>query len=405
MVIDMKLYSKRVSTSAGCKAGTLEFEGGHITAFYEDEHLRDAIDYGGMRIIPGIFDTHNHGTCGFDLTCSSDKEEDREKTVRGYLKGLASQGTVNVFPTPMGVAAISTVAKVAREGVKCGANVLGIHSEGPWLSRVGEKGVRTPWPEISVSRAKELVDAGSGMLKLMAIAPEIPGAEEVITYLLSEGIVVAAAHSDNTFKDARAAYKAGISVSTHTGNVMTGMHHRDIGGLGAALTNSDVMCEVICDGMHICNEMLDIFFRIKDYSHFMLVSDCTAFSGAPAGVYRSHMGGGIDRLNVTKEGFVLSETGRLCGSSQPVLYGIGNLVENVGVPLDVCLEMACLNPAKKYGFDKTKGSIEPGKDADLVVISDDWRAQVTYARGKKVFDRSIDGSIFNEEFFGELLIE
>ena len=193
-----------------------------------------------------------------------------------------------------------------------------------------------------------------------------------------------------------AAYAKGISVATHTGNVMTDMHHRDIGGLGAALTNENVTCEVICDGLHICDEMLGIYFKVKSTDKFMMVSDCTALSGAPVGKYEGIFEGMA--LNVTPEGFVLTDTGRLCGSSQPVLFDIRNLVNNVGIPLETCLKMACLNPCIKYGFADRKGTIEVGKDADLVVISDDYQAQVTYAEGRKVYDRSTEGKIFNADY-------
>ena len=200
----------------------------------------------------------------------------------------------------------------------------------------------------------------------------------------------------NNYKQAMAAYAKGISVATHTGNVMTDMHHRDIGGLGAALTNENVTCEVICDGLHICDEMLGIYFKVKSTDKFMMVSDCTALSGAPVGKYEGIFEGMA--LNVTPEGFVLTDTGRLCGSSQPVLFDIRNLVNNVGIPLETCLKMACLNPCIKYGFADRKGTIEVGKDADLVVISDDYQAQVTYAEGRKVYDRSTEGKIFNADY-------
>lgn len=392
----MKLYSTRVYTASGCKAASIEINDGIITRIEEGACPEDAVDYGSLRIIPGIFDTHNHGTSGFDPMSTEGGFEGRKDTVRGYLKGLAAQGTVNVFPTISDPEGIHAVAEVAREGGACGATIRGIHSEGPWLSRVGEKGVRTPWPEVSVAAAKEMVDAGDGLLRLVALAPEIPGIDAVIDYLMGEGVTIAAAHSDNNCEAARAAYKRGISVATHTGNVMTDMHHRDIGGLGAALTDPTVMCEVICDGLHICDDMLDIYFRIKDYGHFMMISDCTALSGAPVGVYDG--GTMCKELHVTPDGFVLTETGRLMGSSQPVLFGIGNLVNNVGVPLETCLEMACLNPARTYGFADRTGSIEVGKDADLVVISDDYHALATYARGEKVYDRATDGRVFNDAY-------
>lgn len=397
----MKLHSERIYTETGCKAGTLTIEGGKITAFEEGPAPADAIEYGNQRIIPGIFDTHNHGTCGYTAggSIGLTPEEDIVD-FKGYLKGLASQGTVNVFPTTMSLQGIATVAAVMEEGPQDGATVLGIHSEGPWLNRVGEKGIRTGWPDVSLETARAMVKEGKGHLRLVALAPEIPGIDPIIQYFLSEGITVAAAHSDNTYAAAMAGYNKGIRVATHTGNVMTDMHHRDIGGLGAALTNEQVMCEVICDGLHICNEMLDIYFRIKSPEKFMMISDCTQLSGAPVGRYRGFEPG-MD-LNVTKEGFVLSDTGRLMGSSQPVLYGVGNLVENVGVSLETCLRMACWNPAHFYGFGDRKGSIAVGKDADLVVISDDYKAQVTYAEGRKVYDRSAEGKIFNSGILKEV---
>lgn len=104
-------------------------------------------------------------------------------------------------------------------------------------------------------------------------------------------------------------------------------------------------------------------------------------------------------LNVTPEGFVLSDTGRLCGSSQPVLFGIGNLVEKLNIPISTVLEMSSLNPCRKYGIDKEKGSISIGKDADFVVISDDYKAVATYVEGNKVYDQQTDKNLFNPDFY------
>ena len=408
----MKIHSKRVSVPEGCFEGTITFDKGKIVSFERGSASSDAIDYGWQRIIPGIFDTHNHGTQGFDLMQEGVTDEHRRQTMLGYLRGLASQGTTSVFPTlgcrDYDLQGLRLLADIADDQASdpvcsccCGATVRGIHSEGPWLSRVGEKGVRTPWPEVGVSHARDMVTAARGHLRLVALAPEIEGIGEVVDYLLSEDVTVAAAHSDNDYAAATAAYRHGVSVATHVGNVMTDMHHREVGGLGAALLNDSVTCEVICDGLHVCNEMLRIYFHVKDYAKFEMISDCTAFSGAPVGTYRSRFPG-VGGMQVTEGGFVLTDTGRLMGSSQPVLFGIGNLVDHVGVPLERALEMACLNPARKYGLDDVVGSIEPGKDADLVVISDDWRAQVTYVRGRKVFDRSTDTDVFNPAFLKEV---
>ena len=391
----MKIYSERIYVPEGVIQGTITVSDGKITAIKKGIKDADAIDYSTHRVIPGIFDTHNHGTCGFDPANGQhlDKEQAKQQ-VRGYLKGLASQGVTSIFPTVVESDALSNIAEVAEENEAIGAEILGIHSEGPWLNRVGEKGVRTGWPEISVEKAEKMVADSKGWLKLVAIAPEIPGAYEVIEYFLSKGITVAAAHSDNHYKEAMEGYNKGISVATHLGNVMTDIHHRDVGGIGAGLLNDDVTCEMICDGMHNCNEMLQIYMKVKDHDKLMMISDCTPLSGAPVGEYKAF---GMD-VHITEEGFVLTDTGRLLGSSQPVIYGIKNLVNNLHVPLEECLKMACVNPSKKYGFSDTKGTIETGKDGDIVVIDDDYNVLHTYSKGTLVYDKETDGTIFNQPY-------
>ena len=398
----MKVQSTRIYMEDGCKAGVLTIENGKITAFTPGTDP-EAVDYGDKRIIPGIFDTHTPATCGFNPGEDFGTLEERKALVKGYLKALASPGTVNVFPTVTPVDAIAAVAAVHDEGPQDGANILGIHSEGPWLSRVGEKGIRTGWPEVSVETAKAMVEAGHGLLRLVALAPEIPGIEPVMEYFLSQGVDLAAAHSDNNYVQATAAYDKGVSVATHTGNVMTGLHHRDVGGLGAALLHEGVECEVICDGLHICNEMLKLYFRMKSTDRFMMISDLTVCSGGPVGRYKSDSPEGD--MNLTPEGFLMSDAGRLRGSSQPVLYDIGNLVEKVGVPMETVLKMACLNPCKKYGFADRKGTLAVGKDADFAVITDDYKAQATYSEGRKVYDRDVDGVIINDRFFEEFRVK
>jgi N-acetylglucosamine-6-phosphate deacetylase len=391
----MKVYAENIYVPQGRIRGTITFSNGVIEKIEENVKDEDALDFGCLRLIPGIFDTHNHGTCGFDPanTCKGDSEAAKNQ-IRSYLKGLASQGVTSIFPTLVSSDGLRNVASVAEENEVLGAQILGIHSEGPWLNRVGEKGIKTGWPEISVDLAKKMVEDANGWLKLVAIAPEIPGACEVIDYFLSQGIVVAAAHSDNKYKEATEAYNHGVSVATHLGNVMTDIHHRDVGGIGAGLLNDSVTCEMICDGMHNCNEMLRIYLKVKDHDMLEMISDCTPLSGAPEGTYSAY---GLT-VNVTKDGFVLTDTGRLMGSSQPVLYGIKNLVENLHVPLEECLKMACVNPSKKYGFFDKKGSLEVGKDADFVLVDKDYKVISTYSRGIEVYNREKDGVLFNDSF-------
>ena len=164
-----------------------------------------------------------------------------------------------------------------------------------------------------------MVEKANGKLKLVALAAELPLASEAIKYLTDQGVRVSLAHTNCMYDEAKKAFKEGITVTTHTANVMTGIHHRNMGTLGAALLDDDVYNEVICDGKHVSNEMLEIMFRIKrdPYNKFMMVSDCSNLSGAPEGKYM--MMKDFPEVNVTKDGYCLSDTGRLCGSTMPVL--------------------------------------------------------------------------------------
>ena len=393
----MIVKSEKIYFEDGPKGGYLVIEKGKFAGYLTDAGSAEYTDFGTNRVIPGIIDTHNHGTCGYGLMGVEGQNEQREQ-IKGYLKGCASQAITGVFPT-VGPDMIHAVAEVAKTNAE-GAEILGIHSEGPWLNRTGENGIRTGWPEVSMDTAARMMADGQGRLRLVALAAEIPGIDPIIEYFLSQGVTVALAHSDCNYEQAMAAYAKGLSVATHTGNVMTGLHHRDVGGLGAALLNDDVMCEVICDGMHISLNMLKIYFRVKDTSRFIMISDCTNFSGAPAGKYK-----GWDSsmtINVTPEGFVLSDTGRLCGSSQPVLYGIKNLVEKLHMPLETVLQMSSLNACRKYGLEKAKGSISFGKDADFAVIDDDYQALATFVNGRQVYDGAKGGTVFNPEFYEQM---
>ena len=389
----MYIQSTRIVTPQGCVSGILHLEQGKIVELL-DVHSPVAVDLDVQdnRILPGIIDTHNHGTLGYG---AMGFEGDIEKELRGYLKGLASQGVTGVLPTT-DFAGFETVAKLAEEDVD-GAKVLGIHSEGPYLNRVGEKGVDTGHPDIDLDELKQNVAKAHGKLKLFAIAPELPKAREAIEYLTGEGVRVAFAHSNMMLEEANEAFSWGITVSTHTANVMSGIHHRNMGGLGACLLNDELYNEVICDGKHICNAMLELMFRMKrdPFNHFLMVSDCSNLSGAPVGKFR--MMEGFPDVNITPDGYCLSDTGRLCGSTMPVLKGIENLVENVGIGMKYAARMASRNPALVYGYPD-KGVLEAGKDADLIVIDDQYRCLYTFSEGRCVYDRQKEGDVFNQEF-------
>lgn len=393
----MIIKSKRIITEEGIIDGYIIIENKVIKEIaLSNRNLQADLDVGNMRIIPGIVDCHNHGTQGYSLM-----DEIDEAGIRGYLKGLASQGVTAVFPT-CSVNLIKKIAEFSNQDVD-GAKIVGIHSEGPWLNRVGEKGVKTTLEKVSVETAQKMIVDGKGKLRLVALAPEIPGIEPIMKLFVDNGIKVAIAHSDMNYKQSIAAINAGASVATHLGNVMTGLHHRDVGVFGACLLNEKVDCELICDGLHICLEMLTIILKVKAHHQIMMISDCTAMAGAPVGRYKTFIEG-VNYINVDKQGFVLSDTGRLCGSSKGIIYGIKNLVEQLHLPIEEVVKMSSLNACNIYGI-KNKGSLKAGNDADLVIIDDNYDVLKTFSEGKLVYDVNVDQNVFNPEFLKENLIE
>ena len=401
----MIIYCNHIYMEDGIKDGYLTIEEGIITSFHpQSEGLTADLDYTDFIIIPGIIDTHNHGCLGFDLMKSPIPHED----IEGYLKGLTAQGVTSAFPTVSGSAiGIQSLADYEEYPLK-GARIMGIHSEGPWGSRVGEKGVNTGYPEVDLEYAKEMVKAGKGKLKLVDIAPEVPDALQAIRYFRSEGIHVGAYHTNANYEEANKGIDAGVNVATHLGNVMTGLHHRDIGTLGACLFRDEVDCEIICDDMHVSLDMIRLYFKVKDQSRFMMISDNVKYAGLPAGHYKGRpTDSNSDRktIHITEDGFVLSETGRLSGSSKPVIYGIKNLVTKLNIPLEDVIKMSSLNPAKKYGFDDRKGSIAIGKDADFVVINHDFDVKETWIEGQKLFDAKTDQLKYNETYIKEYKLD
>lgn len=393
----MKYYkSTRIYTAEGLKSGIIGVEGGRIACLIEGEIDQPCEDFGDSRIIPGIIDTHNHGACGYRFQAVNDLDELQEA-----LKGEASFGVTGIFPTINKVEHIPLLVEGIEKGLD-GARMLGIHSEGPWGARVGEKGdpKNTYYMPVDLDYARQMVEAGKGHLKLVAVAPEVPKALDAIRYLTEQGVVTSAYHTNANYEQCNAGIAAGISVATHLGNVMTGLHHRDVGTFGACLLDDSVTCELICDGLHVSLPMVRIVMKAKDHDKIMMISDNGDYLGAPAGKYQgSKDNANNDRktITVTPEGFVLSETGRLSGSSKPVLYGIGNLVKKLGMDLQEVVTMSSLNQARKYGL-KDRGSIAVGNYADFVVISDDYQALNTFVEGREVWNSRKDTRPFNPQF-------
>jgi N-acetylglucosamine-6-phosphate deacetylase len=386
----MIIRSDRIYFEDGVRDGFLIIEDGRFSEFRAaDARVADFIDYTGFRVIPGLIDTHIHGTRGYGLMKT---DTNPEAVIRGFQRGCAATGLTGVFPTivPEMCKHVATVAAEEPDG----ARILGIHSEGPFLNRVGENGVKTETPVVDMALIRQIYSDCGGYLKLMAIAPEVEGSQEAIDYLRERGVVMSFAHSNCNYEEAMQAFENGLSVSTHTANVMSGIHHRNMGGLGACLLNANVYNEVICDGLHVAPVMLELMFRLKPADHWFMISDSSETAGAPQGQYRF-----MDfKVIVDDQGFCKTDTGRLMGSTKSVLYGVSVLATQLHLPLEQILPMAALDAAKFYGFGERKGSIALGKDADLVVIDEAYEAVATYVEGRQVYDVRKDKDFFNQDF-------
>lgn len=406
--------SKKICTPNQIVDGYLVVEGNKIVDVlnkYDGEYR----DLGDKMIIPGIFDTHNHASGGYSVYGDSESDaahytdaqknnevsetrksqEELSTNTGNYLKVLASLGVTSVFPTLFA----TKTAQEEKDVIKSlrhyigknldGAKALGINFEGPFLNRTGEGADRYVPDPISVEDIKEFVDLAQGTMAEMGLAPELPNGKEAIKFLLDNNVVPAMAHTDAKSQEARVAFDNGITVATHTCNVMTGIHHRNIGALGASLMDDRVYCELICDGLHVCNDMLQLVLKLKDHDKVMLISDSSRFVGFPSGYYDFD----TYKIHLDEEGRVLEGTS-LNGSSKGVIFGIRNLVKNCGIDLLDALHMACRVPSLKYGFN-SKGELAKDMDADFVIIDEDFNVYETYVEGNKVYDVNVDKMVLN----------
>lgn len=393
----MKFYkSTRIYTEEGIVDGLLGVKDGKINSIITGMIDKLYEDFGDKRIIPGVIDTHNHGAIGYRFDECKTQEE-----IKACLLGEAAYGVTGIFPTINQIDQFSILADVADNEV-IGAKILGIHSEGPWGARVGEKGddKNTYYKPVNLDDAKRMFEDARGWLKLVAIAPEVDKALDAIRYFKSVGVTTSAYHTNANYEQANIGIDNGISVATHLGNVMTGLHHRDVGTMGACILRDEVTCELICDGLLVSLPMLKLIFKMKNHDKIMMISDNGSFLGAPVGHYKgSPSNANNDRrtIFVTEDGFVASESGRLSGSSKSVIFHMRNLIDKLDMKLEDVIKMSSLVPAKKYNL-KDRGSIAIKNFADFVVIDDEYEVVATFVEGRKVFDKETTKININPEF-------
>ena len=324
-------------------------------------------DFGDAVLAPGFVDIHIHGGSGHDVM------EDDPAALSAFEHSLVAHGVCSYFPTTVTAPLDRTLAALERlgkaiEGAPLGnegrARPLGIHLEGPFISHA-RRGVHPSELLLppSVPMFERFWQAAGGHIGVMTIAPELDGASEVIAEASRRGVCVSLGHSDADLAAARRGVAAGARHATHTFNAMRPLGHRDPGILGEVLTNSRVTADIIADGIHLDPAVVELFLRCKGLEAAVLITDAIAATGMPDGRYR------LGSLEVeVKAGRCLFE-GKLAGSVLTMDRALRNVMEFAGWDLRQAVRAAALNPARVTGFVSKKGSIAPGMDADMVVLS------------------------------------
>ncbi len=340
----------------------------------------DLTDAQGLYVAPGLIDVHVHGYLGEDTSDGS------EQGIRTIAEGILANGVTCFLPTTMTVsweeieASLDTVRRLMPESRRAdfkGAEIAGCHAEGPFINPE-RKGAQAA-EHILPPRA-ELVFPHRDVIRLITVAPEMPGGIEFIRELTEKsGIVVSIGHSNADFDLALQAIEAGASHITHLFNAQSALNHRNPGIVGAALTR-DVYTELIADTFHVHTGLYSLLFNVKR-GHLVLVTDCTRAGGLPDGVYS--LGG--QPIYVKGIECRLAD-GTIAGSVLKLNEAVRNLHHFGAIPLCAAVHAASLSPAQSIGIADHKGSIEPGKDADLVLMDGECGIHATYVGGIRKFD-------------------
>nr|WP_028273332.1 N-acetylglucosamine-6-phosphate deacetylase [Atopococcus tabaci] len=394
----MLFYSERIYTPEGFRTGYLKVEDGKIAGIVEERGSQDVIDYTDKMIVPGFIDVHIHGWATGSFIHQGDK-----RSLENMSEDLVHMGVTSYLATT-GTDSLEKLKKQVSEAdafieewqPEKGAQVIGVHLEGPFINEE-YKGMQKA--EYCLPPSVEVVDTlltegKEGIVKLMTLAPELPGAREVIHYLHQKGIQVSVGHSAAEFEDIQQLKKYGLGGFTHTFSGMRGMHHRRLAVAGAAMYFDDMYAEFGKQtGLTVKPEAFAIVYKIKGPDKVFLTTDCTGLAQAEEATYHyirqaTFEPEGKNEVKVTHddgrvERFDKSDYDSVKDIELGFLSSVQNVVKNIDASVGEIVKMASENPAKYIGVYDQKGSIERGKDADFIVVDGDWKLYDTYIQGVK----------------------
>ena len=334
----------------------------------------EIIDAEGGYIAPGLIDLHIHGYLGRDV-CDATVE-----SIKTISKGLVANGVTGYLPTTMTVdmsvikGALEACREVMKEGAaQEGSSVLGVHAEGPFIS-MSKKGAQDP--NYILKPDAKFVKEYADVIKVITLAPEEDGEGFPAIREMTEDtdVVVSMGHTSADYDTAMASTKAGVSHATHLFNAMTPLTHRGPGVVGAAL-NSDVTCELIVDTHHVSAALFDTVYKLKGRK-LCFITDCLPAGGLPEGEYT--LGGA---KIIYRDDLCKLVDGTIAGSVLKLNRGVWNVFTNSSIPLHECVNCASLNPANAIGMGDKKGSIKVGKDADIIIVDNEFNVKKTIIGG------------------------
>jgi N-acetylglucosamine-6-phosphate deacetylase len=375
---------KVVSPLEVIEGGDVLIEDGRILAVGRglgSPAVDEAINAEGHIVAPGYVDVHIHGSAGHDTM------EGTREAIGGMARFLATHGVTSFCPTTLSqpiaeiMQSVRAVHECMENGVEGGAQPLGVHLEGPCIDEK-KKGAQ-PGEHIAAAPSVEYRQLfGLGNIRLITLAPEAPGNRELIAFARSRGAAVAVGHSSASYEELVEAVKLGVNHAAHSFNGMEGLHHRRPGTVAGVLLLEEIYAEFIADGVHLHPAIVDMVVRLKGPDRAVAITDATSGAGMPEGEYR--LGG--QRI-VVRDGAVRLPDGTLAGSSLTLDAAVRNIVKFTRASVPEAIKMATLTPARSIGVANRKGSLEPGKEADVVMLDEDLDVVLTMVGGEVVWRR------------------
>ncbi|PYZ95940.1 N-acetylglucosamine-6-phosphate deacetylase [Alteribacter lacisalsi] len=344
------------------------------------EEIRTVTFSTPARIVPGFIDLHIHGAANADVM------DGTEEALGKMQRVLPAEGSTSFLATTLTqtpeekMKALRVCRRVSEQTDRTGANLLGVHLEGPFISekRAGAQPAQFI-RKADIALFEKFQEASGGRIRLVTIAPE-EDEEGLVEFLHESGVIPSIGHSDAHYEEVVRSIERGVRHATHLFNGMRGIHHRDPGTAGGVLLHAEIAAEVIADGIHIAPSMLKFAYRQKGADGIILITDAMRAKGMGEGTYQL---GGQDVT--VKNGQATLGDGTLAGSILKMNEAVRNMIAFTGCSFEEAVRMAAFNPAKQLGIEGEKGSLDAGKDADFVILDEDFEVLETYVAGRKVY--------------------